>query len=146
MRSTFAVPASSSKDFLAEIGEQSHQKLWLLRTGSQTITCSRVPVLRARCGWNRLTMFAKENKLATIVGEKTAGRLLSATSDKVGHGFRLALPVGAYFTWSGVALEGSPIEPDIFVPFSWQERSNGFDGQLEQALKLVASPSVSSHH
>jgi C-terminal processing protease CtpA/Prc len=40
-------------------------------------------------------IFAKENKLATIVGEKTAGRLLSATSVKVGNGFRLALPTGA---------------------------------------------------
>ncbi len=56
-----------------------------------------------------VTIFAKENRLAAIVGEKTAGRLLSATSVKVGHGFRLALPTGAYYTWNGTALEGSPI-------------------------------------
>jgi C-terminal processing protease CtpA/Prc len=29
-----------------------------------------------------VTVFAKENKLATIVGEKTAGQLLSATFGK----------------------------------------------------------------
>ncbi len=48
-----------------------------------------------------ITIFAKENKLATIVGERTAGRLLSATSVKVGHDYRLALPTGAYYTWQG---------------------------------------------
>jgi hypothetical protein len=46
-----------------------------------------------------ITIFAKGNKLATIVGEKTAGGLLSASSVKVGNGFRLALPTGAYYTW-----------------------------------------------
>ena len=85
-----------------------------------------------------VTIFAKENKLATIVGEKTAGRLLSATSVKVGHGFQLAFPTGAYYTWYGTALEGSPIEPDVAADFSWQERRNGVDGQLQKALELMA--------
>jgi C-terminal processing protease CtpA/Prc len=85
-----------------------------------------------------VTIFAKENKLATIVGEKTAGRLLSATSEKVGHGFRLAFPTGAYYTWNGTALEGNPIEPDVASDFSWQERRNGVDGQLQKALELIA--------
>jgi carboxyl-terminal processing protease len=49
-----------------------------------------------------VTIFAKENKFATIVGEKTAGRLLSATSVKVGYGFRLALPTA--LTTRGTAL------------------------------------------
>ena len=52
-----------------------------------------------------ITIFAKENGLATVVGEKTAGRLLSATSTKVGGGFRLALPTGRYRTWSLTTLE-----------------------------------------
>lgn len=84
-----------------------------------------------------VTIFAKENHLATIVGEKTAGRLLSATSVKVGHGFRLALPTGAYFTWNGTALEGSPIEPDVIADFDWQERRNGVDAQLLKALSIA---------
>jgi C-terminal processing protease CtpA/Prc len=57
------------------------------------------------------------------------GRLLSATSVKVGNGFRLALPTGAYYTWNGTALEGSPIEPDEVEIFSWQERRTGIDAQ-----------------
>jgi carboxyl-terminal processing protease len=58
-----------------------------------------------------IVAFARENQLATIVGEKTAGRLLSATSVKVGNGFRLAMPTGAYYTWNGLVLEGTPMEP-----------------------------------
>jgi carboxyl-terminal processing protease len=84
-----------------------------------------------------VAVFAKENKLATIIGEKTAGRLLSATSVKVGHGFRLALPTGAYYTWHGTTLEGSPIVPDVVADYSWQERRIGVDGQLHKALEWV---------
>jgi carboxyl-terminal processing protease len=86
-----------------------------------------------------VTIFAKENKLATIVGEKTAGRLLSATSVKVGHGFRLALPTGAYYTWNGTALEGSPIEPDVISEFDWKERRRGNDRQFDTALKTLST-------
>src|SRR5487761_1655386 len=78
-----------------------------------------------------IVAFARENKLATIIGEKTAGRLLSATSVKVGNGFRLALPTGAYYTWRGTILEGTPIEPDELVEFNWRERRGAGDRQLE---------------
>jgi len=81
-----------------------------------------------------IVAFARENNLARIVGEKTAGRLLSATSVKVGQGFRLALPTGAYYTWKGTVLEGTPIEPDDRIGFDWRQRRAGIDGQLEHAI------------
>jgi len=84
-----------------------------------------------------IVAFARENNLAAIVGEKTAGRLLSATSVKVGQGFRLALPTGAYYTWKGSVLEGTPIEPDELVEFDWLERSLGRDLQLDNAIKSL---------
>ena len=84
-----------------------------------------------------IVAFARENNLARIIGEKTAGRLLSATSVKVGQGFRLALPVGAYYTWNGTVLEGSPIEPDDAIGFDWQRRRTGVDGQLEHAIDNI---------
>jgi carboxyl-terminal processing protease len=84
-----------------------------------------------------IVAFARENNLATIVGEKTAGRLLSATSVKVGHGFRLALPTGAYYTWKGWVLEGSSIVPDQLVEFDWHRRRAGIDGQLERAIEFI---------
>lgn len=85
-----------------------------------------------------IVAFARENNLATIIGEKTAGRLLSATSVKVGKGFRLALPTGAYRTWSGSVYEGNPIEPDFPSEFNWQDRRiSGVDRQLENAFQAV---------
>jgi C-terminal processing protease CtpA/Prc len=84
-----------------------------------------------------IVAFARENKLATIIGERTAGRLLSATSVKVGNGFRLALPTGAYYTWKGTVLEGTPIEPDELVEFDWRERRTAGDGQLERAAEFA---------
>lgn len=87
-----------------------------------------------------IVAFARENKLATIIGEKTAGRLLSSTSVKVGKGFRFALPTGAYFTWKGAVLEGTPIEPDRMVDFDWRERhSHGKDRQLDYAMDYYQS-------
>jgi C-terminal processing protease CtpA/Prc len=84
-----------------------------------------------------IVAFAQENKLATIVGEKTAGRLLSATSVKVGQGFRLALPTGAYYTWKGSILEGTPIEPDHMIEFDWRGRQLGRDQQLDSAVESL---------
>ena len=84
-----------------------------------------------------IVAFARENNLATIIGEKTAGRLLSATSVKVGHGFRLALPTGAYYTWKGWVLEGSSIIPDEPVEFDWHRRRAGIDGQLDRAIEFI---------
>ena len=86
-----------------------------------------------------VVMFAKENRLATVVGERTAGRLLSATSVKVGHGYRFALPTGAYHTWNGAVLEGSPIDPDVVAPFDLEQRRAGIDTQIETALRVVTS-------
>jgi C-terminal processing protease CtpA/Prc len=82
-----------------------------------------------------IVAFARENKLATIIGEKTAGRLLSATSVKVGNGFRLALPTGAYHTWKGTILEGTPIEPDLGAEYDWRSRRSSGDLQFESAIE-----------
>src|SRR6201996_5875391 len=88
-----------------------------------------------------IVAFARENKLATIVGEQTAGRLLSATSVKVGNGFRLALPTGAYYTWQGSVLEGTPIEPDHSINFDWQDRRRANDRQLDYGIEYLRTRS-----
>jgi C-terminal processing protease CtpA/Prc len=85
-----------------------------------------------------IVAFARENNLARIVGEMTAGKLLSATSVKVGHGFRLALPTGAYHTWNGTVLEGMPIEPDELVEFVWRAAHANKDSQLQYAIESVS--------
>jgi C-terminal processing protease CtpA/Prc len=85
-----------------------------------------------------IVAFARENSLANIIGEKTAGKLLSATSVKVGLGFRLALPTGAYHTWNGMVLEGMPIEPDELVEFTWRAALADKDSQLQFAIESVS--------
>ncbi|MGP8224751.1 MAG: S41 family peptidase [Terracidiphilus sp.] len=91
-----------------------------------------------------IVAFARENNLARIVGEKTAGRLLSANSQNVGHGFRLALPTGAYYTWKGSVLEGTPIAPDELVEWNWQLTKNGVDHPLQQAIQSIMIGDVQS--
>jgi C-terminal processing protease CtpA/Prc len=86
-----------------------------------------------------IVAFARENNLARIVGENTAGKLLSATSVKVGQGFRLALPTGAYYTWNGSVLEGTPIEPDELVEFDWRAARGNKDRQLVYAIEPVSA-------
>src|SRR5579871_3005015 len=81
--------------------------------------------------------FASENKLATIVGTKTPGRLLGGHSFRVGNGYRIALPVAAYYTWNGTFLEGRGVKPDIEEPFSVAEIRNGRDAQLQRAIEVA---------
>ena len=53
-----------------------------------------------------VTNFAAENRLATIVGQKTRGNVLGAMNFKVGSGYWLRLPVIGWYTSKGQSLEG----------------------------------------
>ena len=81
--------------------------------------------------------FARENQLATVVGTKTPGRLLSGSFFKVGHGFVLGLPAAAYLTWQGTLLEGKGIEPEHVVQLSREALKEGRDTQMEKAIEVV---------
>ena len=86
-----------------------------------------------------VSAFAEENKLATIVGTKTPGRLLSGGAFKVGHGYILGLPVAAYLTWQGRMLENDGITPAFSTELSREALREGRDTQLEQAVEVVRS-------
>src|ERR1035441_1510348 len=81
--------------------------------------------------------FAEENKLATIVGTKTPGRLLSGGAFKVGHGYILGLPVAGYLTWQGRMLENNGITPTVCAELSRKALREGRDTQLEKAVEVV---------
>src|SRR3989475_9735739 len=59
--------------------------------------------------------FAQENGLGTIVGMKTAGRLLSGATFRAGAGYIVGLPVAAYLTWNGRLIEGKGVSPSLNV-------------------------------
>jgi carboxyl-terminal processing protease len=80
--------------------------------------------------------FAYENKLATIVGTKTAGNVLGAVNAKVGSGYWLRLPIFGWYTNTGASVEGRGITPDIPVEGHPEELSRGIDVQLNTALEV----------
>jgi len=84
-----------------------------------------------------VSAFAEENSLATIVGTKTPGRLLSGSAYKVGQGYILGLPVAAYLTWQGRMLENNGIIPKFSVELSREALIAGRDTQLETAVEVA---------
>ena len=81
--------------------------------------------------------FAEENGLATIVGTKTAGRLLSGSAFKAGFGYMVGVPVAAYLTWEGRLIEGKGVSPSIKVEMKPEQLLAGEDPQMERALETV---------
>lgn len=80
-----------------------------------------------------VAQFAQENGLAIIVGTKTPGRLVSRSAAKLGHGYRLVLPVAAYISAKGTQIEGKGINPNIDVQWSYDDAVKGRDTQLYAA-------------
>ncbi len=77
-----------------------------------------------------LTIGAKEYHLATIVGQKTAGGLLSAKRFKLDNDISLIVPVNDFISFKGYRVDKKGVEPDI-------ETKVG--EELEQAIKLIKS-------
>jgi carboxyl-terminal processing protease len=84
-----------------------------------------------------VSAFAVENRLATIVGTETAGRLIPGSGFKVGHGYMLIMPKAVYLTWQGRKFEGNGIKPDVEVPWSPESFAAGVDNQLEAAVNVL---------
>src|SRR6266498_1337580 len=84
-----------------------------------------------------VSAFAEENNLATIVGTKTPGRLLSGSAFKAGFGYIVGLPVAAYLTWQGKLIEGRGITPSIQFAQPPEQLLAGEDPQMQRALELV---------
>jgi Peptidase family S41 len=57
----------------------------------------------------------KENKLAKLVGQKTAGGVLSAKRFNISEDFDLIIPQNDYISYSGYRIDKNGIEPDIEV-------------------------------
>jgi C-terminal processing protease CtpA/Prc len=81
--------------------------------------------------------FAAENRLATIVGQKTRGNVLGAMNFKVGGGYWLRLPVFGWFTSNGRSLEGNGVDPDVLVEISPDALADEQDNQVARAVDVV---------
>jgi carboxyl-terminal processing protease len=81
--------------------------------------------------------FADENNLATILGAKTPGRLLSGSTFKAGFGYIVELPVAAYLTWHGKLIEGRGVTPSISVAQPPEQLLAGEDRQMQRTLEMA---------
>jgi C-terminal processing protease CtpA/Prc len=81
--------------------------------------------------------FAKETKLATLVGQKTAGLVLGADIFDVGYDYTLYLPVFGWYSPSGSYNEGSGVVPDVTVDIDPVCLAEGKDIQLNKALEII---------
>jgi C-terminal processing protease CtpA/Prc len=84
-----------------------------------------------------VAQFAQENRLATLVGMKTPGRLVTRRASKLGFGYRLVIPIAAYVSAKGTQIEGNGITPDISIPWSSEDAAAGIDRQLIGAVDAL---------
>ena len=84
-----------------------------------------------------LAQFVQENGLGTIVGSKTPGRLVSRSAFKIGHDYRIVIPIGAYVSWKGNRIEGKGITPDVPVDWSYEAALHGDDNQFSKAVQCA---------
>lgn len=83
--------------------------------------------------------FAKENRLATLVGTRTAGEVLGGANFKLPGGYVLRMPVAGWYTWRGDLIEGKGVEADVTVENSAETLAAGSDHQLDEAIGLVTT-------
>ena len=83
--------------------------------------------------------FAKDNRLATLVGTKTAGQVLGGANFRLPGGYRLRMPVAGWYTWNGECIEGQGVVPDVRIENSPESLAIGVDTQLARALEIVAT-------
>jgi C-terminal processing protease CtpA/Prc len=84
-----------------------------------------------------VAQFAQENHLATIIGMKTSGHLVTRRASKLGFGYRLVIPIAAYVSAQGAQIEGTGVTPDISIPWSFKDGGAGTDIQLQGAIEAL---------
>src|SRR5438477_4682111 len=83
--------------------------------------------------------FAKQNRLATLVGTRTAGEVLGGANFKLAGGYVIRMPVAGWYTWQGECIEGKGVEPDVTVENIPETLACGTDTPFEKAIKIVNS-------
>jgi C-terminal processing protease CtpA/Prc len=81
--------------------------------------------------------FAKDTKLAIIVGKQTRGNVLGSTMFNVGNGYQLYLPIFGWYSPSGTYTEGSGVRPDVPIDIDHDRLAYGEDAQVNKALELL---------
>ncbi len=87
-----------------------------------------------------LTGAIKDDKIGTILGTKTYGKGIVQSIIDMSDGTAVKVTISAYYTPSGVNIQGTGIEPDVKCEFDsdayYKDKS---DNQLEKAVEIVKS-------
>jgi C-terminal processing protease CtpA/Prc len=125
----FAIPRRRSVAVFTErLGPQTHHGRVAILVNEHSASAAEM-----------VAAFAQENGVATLVGAKTAGRLVASSAFKVGDGYRVVLPVAAFFTWQGTSLEGAGVEPERVEAMDPSALAGGRDSQLLAATAMLRS-------
>ncbi len=122
----FAAAGRSVAVFTEALGVQSHHGHVVVLINEHSASAAEM-----------VAGFASEYGLATLVGVRTAGRLVGTSAFKVGFGFRIVIPVATYYTWQGQNLEGTGVAPSVEEALSPEALWRGRDNQLERALEVL---------
>lgn len=79
----------------------------------------------------------QSNKRAIIIGNKSAGAVLPATSELLPNGGGLQFPIANFTTPDGNILEGRGVTPDVEVKLTRKDLLAGRDLAIETALKTM---------
>ena len=82
--------------------------------------------------------FGAENRLATVVGNKTAGNVLGAANFSVGSGYWARLPIFGWYTSLGTSLEGKGVAPDVVVDVDPYLLNAGIDQHIDKAIEILS--------
>ena len=84
----------------------------------------------------RVAAFAADEHLCSIVGARTAGKVICSDSKSVGNDFFVRIPGRAWYTPARRLVEGAGVEPNVYVA---QGEDASRDPQLDRAMQIASS-------
>ncbi|MCF8307695.1 MAG: S41 family peptidase [Bacteroidales bacterium] len=126
-----ATQATTTKDFTRELMHNTARRL-VIHPGNQSYRGNLFVLVdhKTASTCEPIVYMLKHNNMATIVGEKTAGAMLSAVPLKITDKYYLFMPIADYYTNDGVRLEQKGVKPDIKI-----ESQNALEYVRENFLK-----------
>ena len=84
-----------------------------------------------------LTGAIKDYGLGTVVGTETYGKGLVQNVYRLDDGSAVKLTNAKYYTPNGINIQGTGIEPDVYVEFDPDAYEKGVDNQRDKAMEVL---------
>lgn len=110
-----AARPQTTEEFIEELKSGEGAKLVFAKPANEVFTGKLYILTNANTAstCEPLVYVLKENKQATIIGETTAGAMLSASYFDISGKYKLVLPLADFYTYDGIRLEGVGVKPDV---------------------------------